>query len=474
MTATPSANPQHPQLKGEMRLLKQDNQSLKKEVKSLIEENRQLRRYLDALQMAQSRSPKQEDPRQTHLDFEYTQAVQIIEKDSTGDTDEPEPAKPKKNNASKTVKGLERFDNIPVGQTTVHVPDTVKAHPDQWQEVSRDENFEIVVQPATIKKHVHIYPKYRHQIDRDQPLIKAKASPRFSASFISSSLAIDIVLSKYGEHSTLYRTENRLKQMGASITRQTLSEAVKRFAQWFEPVYNRLNEVALSHRYLQIDETFIRYINGPNKGSGMGYYWAIHKPGGETVLKWIPNRKHENVNSLLQGFTGLLQSDGYEAYENYAKANQHVDLLGCWAHVVRKFRDAESQEPAHSQWVQQQIGSLYRLEARWNQFSKLKESTRKQLRARHSLPLLAQMKTGLDALSADISVRGRDFCKAVKYTLNRWDCLHACFHHGHTRLDNNELENRFRATAIGKKNWLFVGHPEAGEKGAIIYTLLIN
>jgi len=64
---------------------------------------------------------------------------------------------------------LERFEHLPVGQTTMHVPHEFKDHPEQWEEVGRSENFEVEVKPATLQKHVHIYPKYRHTIGKDMP-----------------------------------------------------------------------------------------------------------------------------------------------------------------------------------------------------------------------------------------------------------------------------------------------------------------
>jgi hypothetical protein len=46
--------------------------------------------------------------------------------------------------------------------------------------------------------------------------------------------------------------------------------------------------------------------------------------------------------------------------------------------------------------------------------------------------------------------------------------------HGETRLDNNLFENAIRPSAIGKKNWLFIGHPDAGQRSAIIYSIVVS
>ena len=83
--------------------------------------------------------------------------------------------------------------------------------------------------------------------------------------------------------------------------------------------YDKMVKNILDNQYVQIDETFIRYIFDQAKGKGTGYYWGTHRPGGETVLIWILDRQHKNVDTILAGFSGLLHSDGYGAYENYIR-----------------------------------------------------------------------------------------------------------------------------------------------------------
>lgn len=74
-------------------------------------------------------------------------------------------------------------------------------------------------------------------------------------------------------------------------------------------------------------------------------------------------------------------------------------------------------------------------------------------------------------------VRGRTLPQgllgqAIDYTLKRWEALTRYVDDGSLEIDNNLIENAIRPSAIGKKNWLFIGHPEAGERSAVIYTLL--
>ena len=118
------------------------------------------------------------------------------------------------------------------------------------------------------------------------------------------------------------------------------------------------------------------------------------------------------------------------------------------------------------------IGRLYELEELWDRLA-LGVSDRKRAREAESLPIAAEIRRELEAITSDLSILpSSDARKAAAYALRRWDALEACLRHGHTRLDTNSLERQFRDSAIGKKNWMFVGHPQAGQKSAVIYTLL--
>jgi transposase len=64
--------------------------------------------------------------------------------------------------------------------------------------------------------------------------------------------------------------------------------------------------------------------------------------------------------------------------------------------------------------------------------------------------------------------------KACDYLLGQWAPLIAHLHHGESRLDNNLVENAIRPSCVGKKNWLFIGHPDAGQRSAILYSLIVS
>ncbi len=293
-----------------------ENTSLKGKVCELEGENANLRLKIQALEMVQAKPGKAEDARQQYLEIQHTESIRFEEEDTAQADTEAEPTIPTSTTKRKGKKRLSieaKLANLPVIKETILIPNEVKARPELWEEIGDVITKEVVVRPTTLGLHKIVRKKYRSKIDPDTAPIIAKAPIRFSSSYVSTSLAIYIALSKYLEHSTLYRLEKKFLRLGVEISRQSQSDIVEQMAMWLKPLYQRIDQSAKDSGYLQIDETFIKYINGKDPGVGQGYFWAIHSPGRSMVLKWIDNRRHENVDTLIAGFNGILQSDAYGA-----------------------------------------------------------------------------------------------------------------------------------------------------------------
>lgn len=448
-------------------------QSLTQSVRELEQQNDLLQLKIRVLELAKLKGVAVPiDDRQIALGIVPTESIERVPEPV-----EP-PAPPLKLPASTTkgepklrARGTDKFAHIKVTQQTVIIPDEVSANPQDYEEIGEEEVFEIKVTEAEITRHRIVRKKFRLVADRTSPPVIAKAPARFSHDYVSISLAVYIAMGKYLEHGALARLEKQFARLGADIPRQTQSDCIKRIATWVEPLYQLLFDKTRSRPYLQIDETFIRYINAAKPGSGQGYFWAIQAPDYGMVYVWIANRRHENVDTLVKGFSGILQSDGYAAYANYAKAHSGVTLTACWSHVFRKFRDALKVEPVHAPKAMKLISKMYELEEQWNKQG-LQPDQRKEMRAEQSMPLAKELKALLDTWAADLSIPKNELREAVKYTAGQWEALLECLRHGHTKLDTNLLESKFRATKIGQRNWMFIGHPDAGKKSAVLYTLL--
>jgi hypothetical protein len=190
--------------------------------------------------------------------------------------------------------------------------------------------------------------------------------------------------------------------------------------------------------------------------------------------RWETSRAAACLNNIIPvDFKGTVQCDGYVAYRSFANGrNGTIELAGCWAHVRRKFHEALEQSPKTAGWILRQIQHLYRVEARLRE-QKAGPKLREAVRAHESKPIVERMERTLIRLKSN----GRNLPQsllgiAIDYALGQWRTLDVYLGDGRVEIDNNLVENAIRPTALGKKNWLFMGDADAGERGAILYTVI--
>jgi transposase len=373
----------------------------------------------------------------------------------------------------------EVFANVPVVETVELVPEEVKADPNAFEQISEERTFEVeLIGPKLVKREI-VRPKFRRKGEREQAPVIAPALPRVAAGgYASAGLIAYIVISKYQHHLPLYRLEAMSAQWGAQLSRKTMAEWVRIAADWAEPIYKLMLKELLAGQYLQCDETPVKFIDPDEKGhrAQQGYLWVVSTPGGDVVFDWRLSRRHGELTTLLsEDYVGLLQSDGYEAYDAYAAKRQGVIRVGCWAHARRKFFEAQQDNPRIAQAALRMIARMYRREREWDE---------RQLEPEQRLAARLEWKTGIARTVASLKrlavwARQRvlpksNLGKACDYLLSQYESLVQHLRFGQTKLDNNLVENAIRPSCIGKKNWLFIGHPDAGQRSAILYSLIVS
>jgi transposase len=369
----------------------------------------------------------------------------------------------------------EHFEHLPVEETLTIEPDEVRADPDLYERIGQEETFEVDIHPPRLFKRVIVRPKYRYRLDRNRAPVVAPALPRpVEGGYASAGLLAWIVMSKYVDHLPLYRQEKMSENWGARLSRKTLCDWVDVTSQWLEPIYKEMRHGLLSGDYIQADETPI-HCNDPDFKDGkttQGWLWVISRPDADVVFDWRLTRRHGELTSLIDGFKGILQSDGYQAYSSHAAAHEGIVWVGCWGHARRKFNEALAEAPRQAGLVLHLIGHLYEKESEWDAEGITPEERAK--RREHDfaghLAFLKKLTQHLRRRVLPKSLLGQ----ACDYLLAHWSPLvtHCAF--GQTRLDNNLVENAIRPSAIGKKNWLFIGAPDAGQRSAILYSIVVS
>ena len=286
-------------------------------------------------------------------------------------------------------------------------------------------------------------------------------------------LITQVVLAKYDEHQPLDRQSKHFQRLGVGIPRQTLSDLVEKAADLLQPVVTLMKQELLVGNYVQVDETPVRVLDPEIKGqSTQGYLWVLGRPHGNVVFEFHPGRGREFAEKLLGDFKGILQRDGYGVYGAIAKDRPDIISAGCLAHGRRKFIDAQADEPVHSVHVLRLIRRLYALE-RVARDENLRPEDRLLLRQSHAPPIWTELKEYLDKVGPK-ALPQSPFAKAVRYAQSEWATWQTYLQDGRVEIDNNLTENAIRPTALGRKNWLFIGHPQAGWRSAVIYSIITS
>ena len=280
----------------------------------------------------------------------------------------------------------------------------------------------------------------------------------------------------YYRQSTLYT-----QRLGVDLPRQSMSDMAESVATGLEPIYKRMKANMLASGYIQADETPISFLDAdhPN-GSAQGYYWVYRATNNEVIFDWRTNRNHENLLKFLgPDFIGILQSDGYQAYDNYCIAQRllgkEVYRAGCLAHIRRYFeKSLKGSHPGITTWFMKIIGQLYQIEARLREYS-CDSETRARIRRNQSKPKIRLLEKAVRHLSGKMHILPQsNMGKALNYGRNQLPAMHTYLEHGQVEIDNNLTENALRPTAVGKKNHLIIGSPEAGQYSAVLNSLLLS
>ena len=366
-------------------------------------------------------------------------------------------------------------ENLPVVEEVIE-PAAVKVAPAEWRCIGQEVSEQLDYEPARFLRRRTIRKKYVHRARLDATPVIAPLPERLQdRSLPAPGLLAHILVAKYCDHLPLYRQEQIFaRRHQVHLPRQTLARWVALAADWLQPVYEAIRTGVMAGGYVQVDETPINYLEPGHGRTKQGYFWTASRPKGDVFFRWETSRATACLNHVMPAtFTGTLQSDGYAAYRAFVNGRgEAITLAGCWAHVRRKFYEASETSPQTSGWLLRQLQHLYRVEAELRAH-RAGPRLRQAVRASQSRPIVAR----LEKVLLRLKLRGRylpqsSLGQAIDYALGQWRTLEVYLNDGRVEIDNNLVENAIRPTAIGKKNWLFIGTAEAGQRSAIIYTVI--
>lgn len=456
-------------LQEENALLRQSQESLRQELERARIENALLRQKLDKLcRRFFGQQSEQLDDAQMEL------LLSGLPKETVVDTPAPttSASAPRRNdNQSRRIRTP---DNLEVVREVIE-PEAVLARPEHFKRIGEETSRQLDYQPGKFRWLETVRPKYVRVDERQAVPVIAPAPARVSEHCLATpALLAQLLVGKYCDHLPYYRQEQMfLQRHGVFIARQQMVQWTEQAARLLSGITRVIKGEIRKSVYVQVDETPVEFLEPGHGQTRQGYLWIALVPGQCVMYQWHASRAAGCLEALLgKDFAGKLQSDGYSGYPAFAKDKPEVTLLGCWAHARRNFFEAKEQAPGVAGWILNQIGILYGWEETLRQ-NRAGPKLRESLRASHSLMVVRRLHRALTRLQSRYlpqSLMGQ----AISYALNQWPALERCFADGVAEIDNNLVENAIRPTALGKKNWLFFGSEEAGERSAEIYTLTAN
>jgi transposase len=286
-------------------------------------------------------------------------------------------------------------------------------------------------------------------------------------------LAVFLLLSRFDDHVAYYTLERIFRErFGAVIPRQQMVQWVEKVAHLLLAIYRLIWEELKAGDYLQIDESPVKVLDPEVKGkAAQGYLWFYSRPGGYVFLEFHQSRGRDGPRERLRGFRGTMQTDGYDLYDALRKEQpRQLKRIGCVSHARRKFYKALLESCSEALWFIGQMRQLYRLERELKDAS---PAERRQGRLQKAPAIWLAMKRRAEVLRADPRVLPQSTLgKAVRYLINEYTALVGYLRDGRFEIDSNLVENDVRPSAVGKKRWLFIGHPDAGWRSAVIYTII--
>lgn len=258
----------------------------------------------------------------------------------------------------------------------------------------------------------------------------------------------------------LYRLEGILKREGHGVSRSVMANWIIRLEDVFRPLMNLLREEQNSSRYLQADETRIQVLKEDGK-TAQSQKWMWVTRGGppdrpSVLFAYDPSRSGEVAERLLDGFTGILQADGYSGYAAVCK-QQGIQRIGCWDHARRKFVEASRANPAGGGKGKQgrvskadvALSHIRRLYAIEREIADRSPAEKYRARQALSVPKLVEFRAWLTKNQSRV-LKDSLTRKAIDYTLNQWELLLGYCDDGDLNISNALAENAIRPFAVGR------------------------
>ena len=359
-------------------------------------------------------------------------------------------------------------------RTTTMMPGNINI--EEYDIIGKDVSRILHYEKAKVWVEIIERPIFRRKEDKNVPapqICQAKAPEAvIGGNHVGADMLAQIVIDKYRYHLPEYRQVKRYADLGIKLPASTINDWIHAVASKLDPLYEALRHDILEGDYLQIDEVPWRIADKPGK-SRRGYAWQFldNRPQSHGLYFLYMNGSRAGTipRAELLNFHGAIQTDGYGVYD-YFEYQDNVTLLGCMAHVRRKFTDAQNTHPQLAAQAVKWIEVLYKLEANLKaegaDFERI--ATERQTKA---IPIMDAMEKWMQNVHTQCTPSD-SMGKAIDYAYKLWPRLKRYALDGRYHIDNNPVERSQRPSVIGRKNYLFSKNDSGAVDNAIFYSLI--
>ena len=274
---------------------------------------------------------------------------------------------------------------------------------DDFIEIGKEESSRLERVPAKVyilktvrhkvisKSDMEKYPEERQILIHPLPLVPV------SKCMADSSVLTDIIIGKFMYHLPFYRLIQQYRESGISISESTMCGWYEMAVEKLKLLYNLLKHKILSSDYIQVDESVIPVMDNEKHKAKKGYEWCVRDGiTGDVMFHYDRGSRSGMVARELLGCYHGIVRDGYAAYEQFEQM-KGITLVGCWAHVRRKYVDALEENRTLATQAIHYIGRLYKVESDAGEAG-LTAEERKEKRIREAYPLILEFEKWLQEL----------------------------------------------------------------------------
>lgn len=352
-------------------------------------------------------------------------------------------------------------EHLPVEEVIIEPQEDVTGLKKIGEEVSETLKYT----KASLVKVRTIRPKYEKS-EQEGVLIAPLPSRALHKCIAEPSLVAHILVSKFVDHLPYYRQIKRFKRdFDWELSSSTINDWFVACCTLLKPIYDEMVSKIRRSQYIQVDESPIKVLESEKaKQCHQGYQWVYHSPADKIIV--FHYRKGRGMNGpkeFLKEYKGYLQCDGYGVYDKIGQSKD-IKLVGCMAHARRYFHQALDNDRSRSTYALDRFKVIYTIERSWKNGEITQEKRKTKI-----LSLLAELKEWCDQQAYEILPKSA-IGKAVGYFVRQYPKLNQVADTAQIQVDNNQIENKIRPLALGRKNYLFAGNHKAAQRIAMMYS----